>query len=311
MRPSAKFLTIGFALFFASHCISVGEIPELPPGESEKSLVRDLAMIVTSHEQTGWSIDEIEVKQMLSSSIISFCGIDDEALERTRVWFDQVLKDFDPKKAYEENGKSLTKIQKRLVLWRSRLLFLEASKVRAAGKCPFWIEQQKPFPGVQDEMQKVLLAFETGGRFYAQREKRDTIGAGGIVRMMIGYGFTHRFAMRTGLEFGFSAQAPDPNSGKASPLVFASAFPISFQHRFLAEYIEYELGPLAYFDQSRNSLQWGVHLGLGVGVSRMRIRAIMPSVILTVNYQYVPPQADFVEVHRLSIGVRAAFSLGL
>jgi hypothetical protein len=307
MRKISLFLII----FMATRCISVGEIPELPEGDSEKSLVRDLAMIVTSHEQTGWTIDELEVKQMLGSSTVSFCAVDSGAVENVRQWFAKVLAGFDPKKEYEANGRSLRKMQSKLVLWRARLLFEEANQMRSSGKCPFWIDEQKPFPGVQDEKKKILLAFETGGRFYAQREKRDTIGAGGIVRFMVGYGFTHRFAMRTGLEFGFSAQAPDPSSGKASPLVFASAFPVSFQHRFLAEYIEYEAGPLAYFDQSRDSLQWGVHLGVGVGVSRMRIRAIMPSVILSVNYQYVPPQGTFVEVHRLSIGVRAAFSLGL
>ncbi|MFO1471571.1 MAG: hypothetical protein U1F27_11090 [Turneriella sp.] len=311
MRRRAIILLGSLSFFVASRCISVGEIPELPEGASEKSLVRDLAMIVTSHEQTGWTIDELEVRQMLGNSIVSFCAVDATAVENVRVWFDRILKDVDIKKLYEQNGKSLQKIQRVLVLWRSRLLFEEAMKMRNAQKCPFWIDEQKPFPGVQDENHKLLLAFETGGRFYAQREKRDTIGAGGIVRMMVGYGFAHRFAVRTGLEFGFSAQAPDPNSGKASPLVFASAFPITIQHRFLAEYIEYEAGPLAYFDQSRNSLQWGVHLGIGVGVSRMRIRAIMPSVILTVNYQYVPPEGGFVEVHRLSIGARAAFSLGL
>lgn len=305
-----RVLFIAVLAFFA-RCISVGEIPELPEGAAEKSLVRDLAMIVTSHEQTGWTIDEIETSQMLGTSMVSLCAIDQQAMDNVRSWFDMVLQGKDPKLLYEQNGKSLRKIQRVLVLWRARMLFQAAEKLRSAGKCPFWISPEKNFPGVQDENQKFLLAFETGGRFYAQRERRDTIGAGGIVRLMAGYGFSHRFAMRIGMEFGFSAQAPDPNSGKASPLVFASAFPITFQHRFLAEYIEYEAGPLTYFDQSRNTLQLGIHAGIGVGVSRMRIRAIMPSVILTINYQYVPPQDSFVEVHRLSIGVRAAFSLGL
>lgn len=302
---------VAFAALLQIHCLSIGRVPEMPEGKEERALMRDLTLIVSSGQQLGWTLDDVEVQAAMTNTMMSVCANSDATLATLTAWLAERNRGVDLKREYEAHGESMDAIQEKVIHYRSALLLTEAMKLRAAGKCPFWIKPKGDFKGIQDDNGKFYFSFETGGRFFFRSETRDTMGAGGIMRFMLGRGLSHRVSLRTGLEFSFTAQFADPSTEKPPALIFSTAAPLAVQYRFLSEYLEYELGPLAILDKSKNVVQWGIHTGVGLGISRIRVRNLMPGIIFTVNYQFVPAQQGYQAAHQVSLGARAVLSFGM
>ncbi len=54
---------------------------------------------------------------------------------------------------------------------------------------------------------------------------------------------------------------------------------------------------------------WGTRIGAGMGVSRLAVRGLLPTVTFAINYDYIPASGALPEVHQVAGGVRAGVAL--
>jgi len=286
----------------------------LPQEASERALVRDLVHIVQARDQVGWALDDLEVQAALPDAMASACRVRPEARAGALEWLDGHVQELGGpvEAAWRARGRKLAAVDELWLYDRTRLLLRTADDWARQGKCPFWLEPNGGFTGNQDYHRKLVLSLETGGRVYGQAEGRKTgFGGGGGGRLLGGYGITDRFTLMGGFEIGGAGRFTDVRTGERvsvpAVLLFAGV-PVVARFHDISDHVDLEAGPIAYFNQLRGKVQVGGRAGVGVGVSRLVVRGILPSLTLSVTYDYIPAERGAPVVHQIGAGLRAGLS---
>ncbi len=288
--------------------------PLLPSGGRGRALVLDMERIVDAKADLGWMLDELEVQNLLPDAMASACRVPVATRKQAINWLDEQIAALGGpvEQAYVQRGGDINAVSELLLLSRSRLLLATAQRWADEGKCPFWLSPDTSFTGMQGFAHKLILSLETGARFYAQMEgNKPGFGGGGTLRLLSGFGLNDRWSLLAGIEAGGAARFTDVTIGRRAQvpavLVFG-AIPLVARTHLLSNHVELDTGPVAYFNQLHGRLQAGVRIGAGIGVSRLRLRGLVPGVTLSVSYDYIPAQSGLPPVHQLGGGLRAALS---
>jgi len=296
--------------------VSVGCAPLLPTEDPvQRALVRDVARVVDTRTQTGWLVDDLEVRAVLSDALDSACRVAPQSRSASLAWLDARIDDAggDPARLWREADEDLGAVDDLLLLRRTRQVLREADTWARDGKCPFWLEPEPEFRGLQGFAGAWLLAAETGGRFYVQWDAgKPGFGGGGGARLLFGRGLSDRTTLIGGLEVGGAGRFTDIRFGErveVPEVVLVAAVPLAVRRHGLSDHFEVELGPMGYVNQLRGEVQLGGRVGVGYGVSRLTLRGLLPGVTFAVNYDFVPAANGFASVHQIGAGLRAGVAL--
>ena len=289
----------------------------LPEGAGERALVRDVARVVDVRQKVGWAIDDKEVEDALPDVMRSACRVEPSVRAAGLAWLDGEVarRGGDPAEAWRRAGKDLDKIADLLLFARTRLVLARADEWVRAGKCPFWLEPEAGFDGIQVVAHRWILAAEAGGRFVVGSESGVFgYGGGGGGRLLVGYGLSERHSLFVGLEGGGSARFTNAPIGErfALPdLLGVFAVPVVGRRTFaLSGFVEAEVGAMAFVNQVDGSLEPGVRAGFGVGGTYLRLkRGLLPRFTFAVALDHAPGWGGGHTITQASAGLRAGFDL--
>lgn len=287
----------------------------MPPPSPVSALTRDVARIIDTQEQLGWFIDELELEAALPDALMSACRVTAATRQGALRWLDARVEALggDPGAAWQARGEDLDAVAELLLYHRTRALLRRADDWARRGRCPFWLKPQADFKGQQAAAGRVFFAAETGGRAYAQWG-REGQGGGGELRLLLGKGQSAAVTTLTGLEIGGMGLFRGVTLGErlgAPDIIVTAAAPLTLRLHGLSRHLDLEAAPLVYVDQLEAKARWGGRVAVGVGLSYLRLRWVLPTLTFALTFDALPKalNEEAVGVYRLGAGLRAGFQL--
>ena len=238
------------------------------------SLRDDLERIVEVQSGAGWQIDKYEMEDMMPSALSSVCRVvprgrtDLLALLNARI-----LELGGPVEQAWAKTKQLSDVKELLFVTRVRDLLAEAIR-RAPQECPFWVEPEAKFKGLQSDFGAFALNVETGGMLQLRRtEGHVTYGGGGVFRLLVSRGFGDASLM-TGIELAGGAMLKP--GAEQFVINYLPAIPVVVRFWNVSWHYDLEAAPVALFQADDTKLSWGLRLGAGIGVQSRRARGVIP-----------------------------------
>ncbi|MEZ4444710.1 MAG: hypothetical protein R3B72_36885 [Polyangiaceae bacterium] len=284
----------------------------LPQDPVERALYGDLRHIVDTEERLGWLIDDYEIAEATPSALQSVCQVAVEQRMGLLDWLDARIAEEggSAEQVYEAAGKDLSAAEELLTLERIQAL-LERADAEAGDKCPFFLEPDPDFRGMQADAERFVLLAESGGGFGIVLQGRDLLlGGGGGLRVMPGYGFSDRFGAFVGIELGGNgAISPTEDDGAQRFLARPSgAVPLLLRFYDNTWIYDVELAAIAEYYDSTVTLP-GFRISGGVGIGAVRIGSFMPFAVGTLAYEIMPPFRDLPLTHTFKLGTRVGLNI--
>jgi hypothetical protein len=249
-----------------------------PPTRAEEGLLHDLHKMVEVQQAIGWKIDRYEYEDMLPDALLSVCGV---APDVRRTAFARLGRQIDAmggpvEQAFARNGGDIDELSELVYVTRVRRL-LQIAMERSGSDCPFWLLPDPEFRGLQTDAHRFTLTAETGGLVMLHlSEGPPVIGAGGAGRLLFARGFSTRWSLLFGGEFGGAALLAKTDTGTDLPIHFTAATPVLLRHHRRTWHYDFEIAPVAFFTQADPRPSFGGRVGMLLGISSLRVRRIMP-----------------------------------
>ncbi|MEM9691694.1 MAG: hypothetical protein AAGA56_04060 [Myxococcota bacterium] len=288
--------------------VLVGCAP-LPEPVVQRSLYIDARQLVKTEERLGWLIDRTEIEDLTPSMLQSVCQVSEEDRIELLDWIDSEVARFGgpSRERYLENDKSMTGLGSLVTLERVRAL-LERTDELAAADCPYYLESDPEFRGVQQDTERFVVLGETfGGLMVLFREGQVNLGAAGSGRIMPAWGIDDRVTVATGVELGATAvvelqdEQTNATSVAARP---AGGIPVLVRIHDDTWVFDAEAAVLTQYYQERLLLPPGARAATAVGLSSVRIAGFMPVGSLFVAYEYYPAFRDLPRQHGIRFGTK-------
>jgi hypothetical protein len=286
----------------------------LPPDPTVAALYRDLERDVTIAAASGWTIDRLEVDDLVDQALDSVCRVDPLARRALRGWLDEQLRarGGPVDEAWRRRGRKLGRVADLLVLHRIGLVLDHADAI-AAADCPFWLEVEEPFRGRQISDHRWQITVGGGGKgMVVHQGERTDFSAGGAGRLLLGRTFTSRSALYAGVETGATAAFPKDELGNRGALKLGLdvVAPLVYRHTLTNAYVEGEVGWLGRTTEDElDRLDHGVHVGVSIGGRALRTRFFFPGAALGVSWERT--FVDGADLTSLKLGARVAFDIDL
>jgi len=251
------------------------------------ALVDDAARLVASEEADGWFSDAEALRNVEGPMLESICrATPDARTEASAELGHEAAEAGDARALFRAAGKLDGKVKHALTFERRRLVF-EHALARAASDCPFWVQPEAGFRGLQSDRERFTLSFETEGNVQIREtEGQWTYGGGGCGRILPGFGFDGRHSLLAGVEFGGSALIRPHSSASEFVITYLPAVPIVFRTRTLLWQYDLETAPIALFQADDTRLSFGWRVGAGLGLVGLRKRNFLPWAGLAASYEY-------------------------
>jgi hypothetical protein len=294
-------------------CIG-GGCATLPNDPVERALYSDLRQIVDTEERVGWIIDRYEIQEVAPTALQSVCQVAEERRFGLLDWLDDRIEaEGGPaEELYAKNGGDLDDLDELLTLERMRAV-LQYADEHAASECPFWFHPDPEFAGVQTDTQRfVAIAESMGGLMVIMRSDGASLGGGGGLRLLPGYGFSDRVTMFLGVEVGGSGAVSQTSDEEGGGQSFSArpvgGIPLLLRIHDDTWVYDVEVTPLAQYYQEQISLPPGFRTAFGVGIGSVRIGSIMPFGVGFLAYEFMPPFLDLPASHSIRIGTRVGIN---
>lgn len=274
-----------------------------------ESLLRDVERIVDAEESADWFTDEDAYLALRSDLMNSVCRSPQasrfRAVEVLRARVDAAG---NAQALHASKGGQLDGEVERARFVGRQLWVLERAVAAAAETCPFWVHVESQFPGRQSDRDRWTLGLESGGNAQLRHtEGTWTIGAGGLARVLVGYGFGGDVSLLAGAEFGGGAMLKPEVKPTEFVVNYFPAVPIVLRFRRISWHYDLEVAPVALFQADDGSSSFGFRTGVGIGISGLRRRNLVPWAGVVAAYEYyfegTRPSAHF-----LRGGVRVGVS---
>ncbi len=257
-----------------------------PDPEGAQSLVLDVERVVAAHEVDDWFADREAMRSIEMHLLPSVCRASPQARAAALSALEAKHAALgDAKGLYAKRGAMSGAVARALTAERE----LKALSVTLArqDECPFWIEAEPGFHGLQSDRKRVTLSVESGGDVRLRvAHQHVSAGGGGVGRLLFGYGLDGVFTLLTGPEFGGGALLR-PNSNASSFIVnYFPAVPLILRTRQPTWHIDVEVAPVVLFEADNTRLSWGGRVGASFGLTTLRRRNILPWAGLAVAYEH-------------------------
>ncbi len=296
---------------FASALLSVSlfavaRVASADDAYATDSLLRDLERIVDGAESTGWFGDEEALSDLRDDVLGSVCRTPPAARDGALRWLlAEHARLGDARALWEARGRELDSDVKRARFVERELLVLRHAMERAPTSCPFWVVPNARFRGRQSDRDRFTLNVESGGSAQLRvTEGTATIGAGGLGRALFGYGFCGDTTLLAGFEFGGGAMLKPGVEPTEFVVNYFPAVPVTLRLRDLSWHYDVEVAPVALFQADDGDFSFGFRTGLGVGLSGLRTRNLLPWAGAVIAYEHYFASGGRAAAHFLRGGVR-------
>lgn len=254
-------------------------------------LVSDVVRIVDSEASSGWFVDAEAYRSIHAALMQSVCRATPEArswaLDRLRSLSESAG---DPRVKFAKAGSQIDADVQRALDAERRETALEHAVV-SADECPFFVISDPEFEGRQTDRNRFTLSLETGGMLQVRSfEGRWTYGGGGAGRLLPAWGFGGHWTLLAGAEFGGGAMLEQSAHGDFV-INYFPALPVIVRLHGVAWHWDLEAAPVSWFQASDTDFSFGARFGVGVGVSGLRTRGVIPWAGAAVAWEHYLPGA--------------------
>lgn len=278
----------------------------LPSQRGARGLYHDLRKKVEIREADDWVVDSLEVDDAVKAAMHSVCTAPPEAREELRLWLATQIasRGGSSESLYDEEGSLTREVKELRRLERVRLL-LERTEDHAH-ECPYWIESDEDFAGLESDEGRLVFLLETrGGPALIFSDGQTAIGGGGGGALIPAYGVTRRFTLGIGFEAGADGLLPETDTGSRSFEAVASiGVPVLLRFTNISRVVDIEAAwRRRYGDVTRD----GFRVAIGYGLTTPRLSAFMPYGVIWVGYGMFPAANGEPMEHSVWIGTRVGF----
>jgi len=279
----------------------------LPKQRAPRGLYRDLRQVVEFRESNDWVADGLEVDAAVEEVMRSVCSTPRERSEDLRGWLQHEIatRGGPSETLFRTRGEDDGDIRAIRKLERVALL-LDAAEAHR-GECPYWLEQDERFAGVQgDEGRLVVWLESAGGGTLVLGDESPQLGGGGGGRLMPAFGITKRATLAIGFGLGGNGTLPENEEGaREFQAVFSSEVPVVLRVMDVSRVFDFEVAMTTRYRNEERTR--GARVGFGFGLSTPRVVSLMPYAVLWVGYEVIPPQNGEELRHALWLGTRVGF----
>ncbi len=277
----------------------------LPEQRGARGLYHDLRKTVEIREADDWVVDSLEIDNATRAAMHSVCTAPPEAREDLRLWLStQIAASGGPSEAqFDEEG--LTGDVKEVRRLERVLALLERTEDHAH-ECPYWIEQDEDFAGLESDEGRLVFLLETrGGPALLFSDGDVAIGGGGGGALIPAFGVSKRFTLGVGFEAGADGLLPETDSGTRSFEAVASiGVPLLMRFTNISRVVDIEASwRRRYGDVTRD----GFRIAIGYGLTTPRVSAFMPYGLIWVGYGMFPAANGEAIEHSVWLGTRVGF----
>jgi hypothetical protein len=279
----------------------------LPADPAQSALFQDVRQVVVMKERTSWVVDRVELDDIAPELLTSVCQATPEARAGLRAWVaGEAAAIGRPDEIFAETGEVDDD-----ALTMSRVELALAYADRHAGQdCPFYLEQDEAFPGVQIDRDRFLLFLESNPNAAVLIEgDKTSLAGGGAGRLLLGYGFTDHFTVALGGEFGGRGLISTGGGEQKVGAIFTQAIPLVFRFRDLSQIYDVEISATSFTTPENPRIHPGVRVVLGTGVATLRVRGFLPLAMGQIGYEFYPAGDGQPTTHLIRVGT--AFSLDI
>ncbi len=279
----------------------------LPENHVQRALYSDARQVIETRQRLGWIIDRMEYEAAAPSLLQSVCQVPQGKRIELLDWLDaRIEAEGGPAEAaYQREGEDLDAISELLTLERM-LGALEYADALSSDDCPFWLEPDPEFDGVQTDTHRFVLLAETFGGPALIFKDGVQLGGGGALRIMPGYGVSDRLTIALGVELGGSGALSGVGTDEEQEIVArpTGAVPLLLRIHDDTWVYDLELAAITQYYEDSLSIPPGARIALAGGIKTVRIGRIMPIALGFVAYEVEPAYRDLPISHAFRIGTR-------
>lgn len=280
----------------------------LPQDGPQRGLYVDLRTQVENQEQTDWLPDQHQVEKMAGRALRSACQVRPGDRTALLEWLDAriIAEGGPPEAAWERAGRDLDAIDDLMTLHRVRILLEHIDE--QTDDCPFWLEVDEDFAGIETDTGRLVITAESLGalQLFFGGDTEFAGGSGGG-RLLFGGGLTDRFSLSAGAEAGVSSTFPKDDEGRRSvKAAVTAATPLILRVKDGTWRYDTEAaltGRIA--DQDLDQLEMGMRVGQTIGLVAPRIAGLMPFAGIWISHEWLPG----LDLHILRVGSRVGVEL--
>lgn len=285
----------------------------LPPDPIERALYVDTLTLVRSHARDEWTVDRIAQNEIAPGVAWSACQVAPDKRRALLSWLDgqianeQTRLGGDAKTAWLARGKDLGEVDDLLELQRVRAALASIDE-RAATDCPFWLEEDPEFVGMQGDAHRFIIYAESRGQLAlnVQSSGGARVSGGGGGRLLLGAGLSDRVSLLSGLEVGAGGRFGADGSLSG---VLTGALPVLVRFADAGTALDLELAAVSFLEGSK---AWppGIRAAIAYGFQTPRVGgAFAPHAMFWLGYEYHPRREDEEPFHVIGVGTRIGVAI--
>jgi len=279
----------------------------LPPDPVERALYIDTLTLIRSQARSEWTVDRLALDNIGPGLAWSACQVSPERRAALLTWVDgEITQETariggDAETVWRNNGKDLGEADDLLELNRVRLALVGLNE-RAAAECPFWLEADPGFIGMQGDAGRFVMFIESRGQLALNlRDDSARFAGGGGGRILFGGGLSDRATLMAGVELGGGGRFGD--DGELSGVLYG-ALPILLRLPDAGSAWDLELAAVTFLEGSRG---WppGIRAAIAYGFVTPRVGgAFSPQAMFWLGYEYHPQRGSDEPFHVIGLGTR-------
>jgi hypothetical protein len=285
----------------------------LPPDPVERALYVDTLTLVRSKSRSEWTIDRLAQDSIGPGVAWSACQVAPEKRRSLMGWIDtqvaaeQTRLGGDARSAWLQRDRDLGAVEDLIELERVRAALANIEE-RAATDCPFWLETDPEFIGLQGDANRFILFIESRGQLALNVQSKGgaRFSGGGGGRVLLGGGFSDRVSLLSGFEVGGGGRFGE--DGKLSG-VLTGAVPVLLRFADAGTAWDLEVAAVSFLEGSKS---WppGLRAAIAFGFVTPRVGgAFSPQAMFWLGYEYHPRRDDEEPFHIIGLGTRIGVAI--
>lgn len=284
----------------------------VPVTHDERALYRDVVTLVRAKARDEWTVDRIAQDEIAPGVMVSACQVAPETRTSLIAWVTAEIARTeaelggDARTVWLREGRDKDAVADLLELARVKDA-LATAHAEAERDCPFWLEADPDFIGVQGDANRFVLFLESRGQLgLTLRGDSARFAGGGAGRILLGAGLDNDATLAAGLELGGGGRLGDDDRIVG---VLSGAMPVLLRFTDMGRAFDVEVAAVTFL---RGVEGWppGFRAALAYGFLTPRIGgAFSPQAMFWLGYEYHPARGQDAPYHLIGLGTRIGLDI--